>query len=205
MAENPRDGPSVADSRDRLINWWKSWPVFLGLLMLSFNVEIVVMNILSLQYGIKGWNLLSISTVLGNIEMMCWVWLIGKIGVFIKENPGFRGFYSNIKSKGIDKLFRKTIKTVAEKLDPENIEYLEKIKKIRVGYFDMFLFGVCIGAWVLGIIIFRTTRWYGGLAMLIMGNTLKLCLFAAGYSFLGWIFIPVLILTFIYKVKRVFK
>ncbi len=200
-----RGSPIIPEIHDKFISWLKAWPVFLALIMLSFNVEIVVMNILSLKYGIKDWDLLISAVILGNIELICWIWLIGKNSTFIKENPGFRSFYSDIKSKGLDKLFRRTIRAVAEKLDPENMEYQEKIKKIRVGYFDMFLFGVCIGAWVLGIIIFRTTRRYDSLIMLMTGNAVKLSLFAAGYSFLGWIFIPVLILTFIYKVNRVFK
>lgn len=205
MDENTRDGPTVSESREKFINWWKAWPVFLGLVMLSLNVEMVVMNILSSWYGIRGWNLFYLGAGLGNIEMIFWIWLIGKIGIFIKENPGFRYFYSSIKSKGIDKLFRKTLKTVADKLDPENKEYLDKIKGIKIGYFDMLLFGVCFGAWILGIIMFRTTKWYAGLIMLMLGNTIKLGFFAAGYSVMGWIFVPILILTFIFKVKKIFK
>ena len=202
MAENPRDGPLIPT---RLINWRKSWPLFLALLLLSFNVEMVVMNILSLHYGVRGWDLFYIGAILGNIEIVVWIWLIGKIGTFIKENPGFRAFYSNIKSRGIDKTFRKTVKAVADKLDPENMEYLEKIKNVKIGYFDMFLYGICIGAWVLGIIIFRTTRWYLKLGVLMLGNTAKIGLFAAGYSFLGLLFLPILILTFVYKINKIFK
>ena len=200
MTENSRDGPLISP---RLINWRKSWPVFLGLLLLSFNVEIVIMNILSLHYGIMGLDLFKIGAVLGNIEMVIWIWLFGKIGIFIKENPGFKVFYSNIKSKGIDKIFRKTVKAIADRLDPENIEYLEKIKNIRIGYFDMFLFGICFGAWVLGIIIFRIKRQYFKLGALMLGNTIKIGLFAAGYSFLGLFFLPILVITFVYKINKI--
>jgi len=200
LTENSRDGPLISP---RLINWRKSWPVFLGLLLLSFNVEIVIMNILSLHYGIMGLDLFKIGAVLGNIEMVIWIWLFGKIGIFIKENPGFKVFYSNIKSKGIDKIFRKTVKAIADRLDPENIEYLEKIKNIRIGYFDMFLFGICFGAWVLGIIIFRIKRQYFKLGALMLGNTIKIGLFAAGYSFLGLFFLPILVITFVYKINKI--
>ena len=205
MAENARDGPVILSSREKLINWWKAWPVILGLVMLSFNVEMVIMNILSSVYNIRGWNLFYFGATLGNIEMIFWIWLIGKIGIFIKENPGFRYFYNNIKTKGFDNLFRKTLKIVADRLDPENQEYLDKIKNIKIGYFDMLLFGICFGAWILGIIIFRTTRWYRGLIMLMLGNTIKLGIFAAGYSVMGWIFTPILIATFIFKIKKIFK
>lgn len=193
------------EDQEKLISWRKSWPVFMALLMLSFNVEMVLMNILRFRYGITGWDLFYISAILGNIELSIWIWLIGKIGVFIKQNPGFRLFYSDIKSRGVDKLFRKSLKAIADKLDPENIEYLQRMRDIKVGYFGMFLFGVCIGAWVFGIIIFRTTRWYAGLIMMMLGNSVKLGLFAAGYSSLGWIFLPVLLLTFIYKIRQVLR
>lgn len=202
MAENPRDGPT---NFHRLINWRKSWPLFLGILLLSFNVEMVIMNILSLHYGIKGWDLFCLGTVLGNCEFVVWIWLMGKVGTFIKENPGFRVFYSNIKSKGIDKIFRKTLKAVADKLDPENVEYLEKIRNIKIGYFDMFIYGVCLGAWVLGIIIFRIKRQYLKLVTLMLGNTVKIGLFAAGYSFLGLFFFPILVITLVFKANKIFK
>jgi len=189
----------------RLINWRKSWPIFLALLLLSFNVEMVIMNILSLHYGIGGLDLFYIGAVLGNTEMIVWIWLIGKIGIFIKENPNFRALYNNVKSSGIDNIFRKILKDVADKLDPENVEYLKKIKSIKIGYLDMFLYGICIGAWILGIIIFRAKRHYLKLGVLMLGNTIKIGLFAAGYSFLGLFFLPVLILTFVYKVSKIIK
>ena len=163
------------------------------------------MNILSLYYGVRGFDLFCIGAVSGNIETIVWVWLVGKIVIFIKENPGFKMFYSSIKSRGIDKILRKAVKAVADKLDPENIEYLEKIKGIKIGYFDMFLYGICIGAWVLGIIVFRAKRQYLKFGTLMLGNTAKIGLFAAGYSFMGLLFLPILILTFIYKINKVFK
>lgn len=202
MTENPRDGPV---NSGRLIYWCKSWPLFSGILLLSLNVEMVIMNILSLHHGIKGWDLFYLGTILGNCEFVVWIWLIGKIGIFIKENPSFRIFYSNIKSKGIDKIFRKTLKAVADRLDPENIEYLEKIRNIKIGYFDMFLYGVCLGAWALGIIVFRVKRQYLKLGVLMFGNTVKIGLFAAGYSFLGLFFFPILIITLVFKAKKIFQ
>ena len=199
------DDEEKQEFRERAVNWFKAWPVLVAMLLLTFNVEVVIMNILSFRYNIIGWHLFYWAVIWGNIELLVWVWLMSKIGIFIKENPGFKSFYSNIKSRGLDKIFRKTLKSVADKLDPENKEYLEKIKMIKVGYFDMFIYGVCIGAWALGIVIFRTTKWYGGLAMLMIGNTVKLGFFAAGYSSLGLIFIPFLMLTLIYKINKVFK
>jgi hypothetical protein len=173
--------------------------------MLFFNVEMVIMNVLRFSYGITGWELYYKSVILGNFETIIWIWLIGKIGTFIKENPGFKNFYSDVKSKGADKLFRQSLKAIADKLDPENKEYLEKLKSIKVGYFGMFQFGICVGAWVFGIIIFRTIRRYDWLAMMMFGNSIKLGFFAFGYSALSWFFIPILLMTFLYKLRNVLR
>lgn len=171
-------------------------------MVFPFNVEFVIMNVLTNYYQIEGWKLFKIAAVLGSIEMPIWLYLFGKVGEFIKNNSQLKEFYSDIQVRGFDKVFRRFLKFIADRFDPNNEENSKIISKLKPGYFSMFLMGVSLGGWIFGIPITRSLKWYGGFVALMVGNVVKLGAFAFGYTFLGNLSLGFLIIIFVIKLRK---
>ncbi len=185
-------------------NWLKWWPIFLAFMMAGpLNIEFVIMNILKYSYGIEGWKLFQIVAILGTLEMQIWLHIFGKMGDIVKSSQRLREFYSDIKAEGFDRYFRKFLKFFLERFDTNNIQNTKLIETLKPGYISMFLMGVSLGGWVVGIPIVRKTHWYGGFIMLILGNIVKLGAFAFGYTSLGNWSLLLLLLVFVYKIRKV--
>lgn len=166
------------------------------------NIEFVIMNILIYQ-GIEGWKLFKIIAILGTLEMPVWLHIFGKMGDFIRSSQGLQEFYNDIKAGGFDKYFRKFLKFFLERFDINNARNKKLIETLKPGYMSMFLMGVSLGGWLIGIPIVRMTNWYGGFTMLILGNIVKLGAFTFGYTSLGNWSLFLLLLVFIYKIRKV--
>lgn len=167
------------------------------------NVEFVIMNILRYGYGIEGWRLFKIAAILGTLEMPIWFYIFGQIGDIIRSNQRLREFYSDVKAEGFDKYFRKFLKFFLDRFDTNNAQNTRIIKTLKPGYLSMFLMGVSLGGWLIGIPIVRTTNWYGGFIMLVLGNIVKLGAFTFGYTSLGNWSLFLLLLVFVYKIRKV--
>ena len=182
------------------------WPILLAFLMVfPFNVEFVIMNVLTNFYNIKGWQLFKIAAILGSIEMPIWLYIFSATGRLIKDNPRIKEFYNDIRTRGFDRWFRKFIKFIADRLDPDNEENNKIMDQLRPGYFSMFLMGISLGGWIIGIPIVKFLRWYGGFFVLMLGNIVKLAAFSFGYTFLGNLSFGFLLIIFFIKFRKLIK
>ena len=172
--------------------WLKLWPFLVALVVAWFNLELVVLPWL-LAVGISGWKLFCICLAIGEPQLLFWTWFVGWVGRFIKENPTFKDFYNDVRAKGVDKILRKLIKLLVESLFKDtNTQEPKNSNRIIRGdnFFTMFLLGVGIGTWILGIFIFYATKSYVGLLGLFVGDLVKIACFVLLANILGvWFYV----------------
>ena len=179
-------------------------PFLLTAVVMYFNVELVLIPTF-VAMGIRGWELFFKSEFLGNLELAYYLWFFWWFGKLIKDNPALQEFYDDAMAPGADRLFRKLVKILAELviLGGDNKEIEKANGKDRwQSFWTMYMLGLGIGTWLLGLFIFYATRSQFGLAGLFVGNITKIACFVLLANVLGlWFFVPVSILA-LYKAYR---
>ncbi|OGM96233.1 MAG: hypothetical protein A3B86_03775 [Candidatus Yanofskybacteria bacterium RIFCSPHIGHO2_02_FULL_38_22b] len=173
-----------------MLKWLKLWPFLTTTFVAYNNVEFILIPTF-IANGIRGWYLLYLCEVLGNLELAYYAWFFWWLGKLIKENPKLKEFYDDALVRGAGRVFRKLVKILVEMLleqsKSKRLEDLNKNGK-REGFATMFFLGVGIGTWLLGLLIFYANRSYLGLVGLFLGNITKIACFVLLANILGWWF-----------------
>lgn len=188
-----------------MINWLKLWPFLTTAVVLYFNVELVLIPKFMLL-GIRGWKLFSYSEIAATLELAYYGWFFWWLGSLIKNNPKLKEFYDDAKARGVDKILRKLVKISVELLVKESKS--ERLNNVKNGYpkresfLTMFLLGVGIGTWLLGLLIFHATKSYIGLVGLFLGNMIKVACFVLLANLVGfWVYLFVTLIA-LFKAYR---
>lgn len=195
----------VEDKKEKEKRWYDYWPFLTTIIVAYFNVELILIPKF-IALGIRGWKLFIYSEVAGTLEMAYYGWFFWWLGRTVRKSPKFREFYEDAKVRGAGRILRKLVKICVEVLDKEN-----KNKRITEAssnnvkgenFFTMFLLGVGIGTWLLGLLIFHATKSYFGLAGLFAGNAVKIACFVLLANFIGFWFYLVVTIIALFKAYK---
>ncbi len=158
-----------------------------------------------LAAGIRGWELFYKCEIFGNLELAYYTWFFWWLGCLVKENPKIKEFYDDAKARGAGWLFRRLLKIFVELTIKKESD--EQIKKaVSNGnwqnFFTMFIQGVGLGTWLLGLLIFYGTKSWVGLFGLFIGNSIKIACFVLLANTLGLWFYAIVSLIAIIKAYK---
>lgn len=185
--------------------WLKLWPLLTTAVVAYFNVELILIPKF-LALGLRGWKLFSYSEIAGALELVYYGWFFWWLGTMIKKNPTLQEFYNDARARGLDKILKTLMKILVELVVKESgNERLINAKSgniKRESFFTMFLLGIGIGTWLLGLLIFHANKSHVGLAGLFLGNAIKIACFVLLANFIGfWFYLLVTILA-LFKAYR---
>lgn len=195
------------EEKEKEKRWYSYWPFLTTAVVAYFNVELILIPKF-IALGFRGWELFSYSEIAGTLELVYYGWFFWWLGRLIKNNPTLQEFYNDAKVRGAGKILRRLVKICVEVLEKENkSKRLEGVKsgninRSRESFFTMFLLGVGIGTWLLGLLIFHATKSYVGLAGLFLGNALKIACFVLLANLVGWWFYLLVTIVALFKAYR---